>query len=33
MAIFFKNSIFGENWDLLPWMQKTLQPSSMKDTQ
>jgi hypothetical protein len=33
MAIFSKNSISGENWDLLPWMQKTLQPSSIDDTQ
>jgi hypothetical protein len=30
---FFFNSIFGENWDLLPWMQKILQSSSMEDTQ
>jgi hypothetical protein len=27
IADFFKVSIFGENWDLLPWIQKTLQPS------
>jgi hypothetical protein len=33
MAIFSKNSISGENWNLLPWMQKTLQPSSIDDTQ
>jgi hypothetical protein len=33
MAIFSKNSISSENWDLLPWMQKTLQPSSIDDTQ
>jgi hypothetical protein len=32
MAIFSKNSISGENWDLLPWMQKTLQPTSIDDT-
>jgi hypothetical protein len=24
---FFFKSIFGENWNLLPWIQKTLQPS------
>jgi hypothetical protein len=24
---FFKISIFGENWDLLPWIRKTLEPS------
>ena len=24
---FFKISIFGENWNLLPWIQKTFQPS------
>jgi hypothetical protein len=33
MAIFPKKKIFGESWNLLPWMQKTLQPSSMEDTQ
>jgi hypothetical protein len=33
MAIFSKKTIFGESWDLLLWMQKTLQPSSMEDTQ
>jgi hypothetical protein len=27
MADVFKNSIFGKNWDLLPWIQKTFQPS------
>jgi hypothetical protein len=27
MADFSKFSIFGENWDPLPWIQKTLQPS------
>jgi hypothetical protein len=32
MVIFSKNSISSENWDLLPWMQKTLQPSSIDDT-
>jgi hypothetical protein len=33
MAIFSRKNIFGESWDLLPWMRKTLQPSSMEDTQ
>jgi hypothetical protein len=33
MAIFLKKTIFGESWDLLLWMRKTLQPSSMEDTQ
>jgi hypothetical protein len=27
MADIFKNSIFGENWELLLWIQKTFQPS------
>jgi hypothetical protein len=33
MAIFLKKTIFGESWDPLPWMRKTLQPSSMEDTE
>jgi hypothetical protein len=33
MAIFLKKTIFGESWDPLPWMRKTLQPSSREDTE
>jgi hypothetical protein len=29
---FFQKTIFGESWDLLPWMQKTLQPGLSKWT-
>jgi hypothetical protein len=28
----FKNSNFSENWDLLPWVQKNLLPSEIKES-
>jgi hypothetical protein len=27
-----KNSNFSENWDLLPWVQKNLLPSEIKES-
>jgi hypothetical protein len=32
MADFFKNSIFGEIYDLLPWVQKSLLPSKIEES-
>ena len=32
MADFFKNSIFGENYDLLPWIQKNLLLSEIEES-
>jgi hypothetical protein len=28
----FKNSNFSENWDLLPWVQKDILPSKIKES-
>jgi hypothetical protein len=28
----FLNSNFSENWDLLPWVQKNLLPSEIKES-
>jgi hypothetical protein len=28
----FKNSNFSKNWDLLPWVQKNLLPSEIKES-
>jgi hypothetical protein len=32
MTGFFKNSIFGENYDLLPWVQKSLLLSGIEES-
>jgi hypothetical protein len=32
MMSLFKKSNFSENWDLLPWVQKNLLPSEIKES-
>jgi predicted metal-dependent hydrolase len=32
MMFRLKNSNFSENWDLLPWVQKNLLPSEIKES-